>query len=82
MLGPTKRVLEEYKVLVMKMAVDAPKEPATKKNLSMLLDRHNVLPCLMSMLHYVNSLIQFAESTTCYIVDYILVVKICQGDIY
>lgn len=31
MLGPTKRVFEEYKVLVMKMAVDAPKEPTIKK---------------------------------------------------
>jgi hypothetical protein len=84
MLGPARRVLEEYKPLVTKMAVDAPKELAAKKNLSMLLDWQNMLtlPCLMPMLHSVNSLIKFAQSPACYIVDFISAVKICQGDLY
>ena len=84
MLGPAKRLLEEYKPLVMKMAVDAPKEAAAKKNLSMLLDWQNMLtlPCLMPMLHSVNSLIKFAQSPACYIVDFISAVKICEGDLY
>ena len=38
MIGFAKRVLEEYKLLVPKMAVDAPKRSTTKKNLSLLLD--------------------------------------------
>ena len=52
MLEPTKRVLEEYKPLVTKMAVDAPKEPTSNKNLFMLPDWQNmlVLPCLLPML--------------------------------
>ena len=62
MLGSARRVLKEYKLLVTNMAVDVPKEYATKKNLSMLLDWQNmlILPCLMPMLHFVNSLIKFA----------------------
>ena len=61
----------------MKMAVDAPKEPTTKKNLSMLLDWHNmlILPYLISMLYYVNSLVKFAQCTTCYIVYFNFVVR-------
>lgn len=84
MLRPTKRVFEEYKSLVTKMEVDAPKEPTTKKNLSMLLEWQNMLalPCLMPMLPFVNSLIKFAQSLACYIVDFSFVVKICQGDLY
>ena len=34
------------------------------------------------MLHFVNSFIKFAQSPTCYIVDFIYVSKICQGDLY
>ena len=84
MLGPTKRVLEEYKSSVMKMTVYSLEEVATKKNLSMLLDWQNVftLPCLMPMLHHVKSLIKFEENPTCCIVDFIYVAKICQGDLY
>jgi hypothetical protein len=69
MLGPARRVFEEYKPLVTKMAVDAPKELAVKKNLSMLLDWQNMLtlPCLMTMLHSMNFLMKFAHSPSCYI---------------
>lgn len=61
-MGPISIVLEEYKSLVTKMAVDKPKEHVAKKNLSMLLDLQNMLtlPCFMPMLHFVNSLTKFA----------------------
>lgn len=76
MLGPTRGV----QTLETMMVVDAPKEYATKKNLSMLLDWQNMqvtLPCLMPMLHFVNALIKFAQSPACYVVDFISTVKIC-----
>ena len=84
MLGPPKRVLEGYKSLVTKMAVDTPTESTKKKYISMLIDWHNMLtlPYLMPVLHHVNSLIKFAQSSTCYIVNFISVVNICQGDLY
>ena len=64
MFGHAKRVLEDNKPLVTKMAVNTLKESTTKKNFSMLLDWHNMLtiPCLMPMLHSMNSLIKFAQS--------------------
>ena len=63
MLGLAKRVLEEYKALVMKMAVDVPKEFVTKKNLFMFLDWQIMLtlPCLMPIMHFVNILISLHE---------------------
>lgn len=66
------------------MAMDAPKEHATKKNLPILLDWQNMLslPCLMPMLHSMNFLIKFAQSPICYIVDFLSAVKICEGDLY
>lgn len=84
MLGLARRVLEEYKPLVTKMAVDAPKEGATKNNISMLLDWQNILPlpCTMPMLHSMNSFIKFVQSLACYIVDFISTVNIRQGDLY
>ena len=50
----------------------------------MLLDWQNMLAilCLMPMLHYVNSLIKFAQSPTSYIVDFVFEVKSRQGDLY
>ena len=84
MRRPTKRVFEEHKPLVTKMEVDAPKEPSTKKNISMLLKWQNMLalPSLMPILHFMNSLIKFVQSPAYYIMDLIFVVKICQGDLY
>lgn len=80
-LGPTRGV----QTLGTMMVVDAPKECATKKDLSILLDWQNMqvtLPCLMHMLHFVNSLIKFSQSPTCYVVDFISTVKMCEGDLH
>lgn len=77
-------VLEEYKPLVTKIVVDASKEPTTKKNLSILQIWKNmlILPCLVPMLHFVNSLIKFAQYPTCYIDDFISTIKIWMGDLF
>lgn len=78
MLGHAKRVFEKYKPVVMKTTVDAPKEGVATKNLFMLLDEHNMLtlPCLMPMLHFVNSLLKLAHNPTCYIEDFMYAIKI------
>jgi len=51
----------------MKMIVDVAKEGLATKNLSILLDQHNMLtlPCLMPMLHFANSLVKLAHNPTC-----------------
>lgn len=41
-----------------------------------------VLLGLMPKLYVVNSLINFAQSLACYIVDLILAIKICESDLY
>lgn len=77
MLGSTKRVLEEYKTLITKMAIDSNKEPTTKKNLKVHLEWVVMLalPSMMPLLHAVNSLIEFAQSPACYIVDFVSIVN-------
>lgn len=67
-----------YKPLVTKMAVDASKGSIAKKNLYMFVNWWNLLTltCMMPMLHFMNSLIKFAQSPTFYIVDFISIVNI------
>ena len=41
-----------------------------------------ILPCLMPMLLFMNVLIKFAQSPTCYILDFMFAIKTCQDDLY
>ena len=79
-----KCVLAEYKLLVTKMAMHTPKELTTKNNHFILLVWQNMLtlPCLISMLHYVNSIIKLSLSGRCYIVEFIFAIKSSAGDLY
>lgn len=43
MLGPTKRMLDKYKILVTKMVVDSHREPVVKKNLKLMLEWEVIL---------------------------------------
>jgi hypothetical protein len=56
LLEPLKRVLGEYKTLIVKMAQDAAEESKAALNLRLLCDVHTLLalPCLMPMLESVN----------------------------
>ena len=67
-----------YKPLVMKTAVDASNGSIAKKNLYMFVNWWNLLTltCMMPMLHFVNCLIKFAQSPTCYIVNFISMLNI------
>jgi hypothetical protein len=96
LLEPLKRILGEYKTLIMKMCEDAEvKEPALtlKQAISKESAKHNcdllcdvamllVLPCVLPLLECVNELMKFAQSRDVFIFDYIAAVKICQADLY
>ncbi len=40
------------------------------------------LPCVLTMLKFVNALMKFTQARNVFMCDYILVVKICQTDLY
>ena len=96
LLEPLRRVLSEYKTLVVKMCEDsAVKEPAltqkqqaskesVRQNLDMLCDVGMllVLLCLMPLLDCVNSLMKFAQSSDVFVSDFVAAVKIYQAYVF
>jgi hypothetical protein len=96
LLEPLRRVMGEYKTLIVKMCEDAAvKEPALtpKQAASRESARHNcdllcdigtllALPCVLPLLECVNDLMKFAQSRDVFISDYVAAVKICQADLY
>jgi hypothetical protein len=96
LLEPLRRVLSEYKTLVVKICEDsAVKEPtltpkqqasreSVRRNLDMLCDISTLLalPCLMPLLDCVNSLMKFAQSSDVFVSDFVAAVKICQADLF
>jgi hypothetical protein len=84
MLEPLKHVLGEYKTLIVKMAHDANEESKAAYNLALLCDVHTLLalPCLMPLLESLNQLIEFAQSRSMFVTDYINVVKMWQAEIF
>jgi hypothetical protein len=84
MLEPLKRVLGEYKTLIVKMAQDAAEESKAAHNLRLLYDVHILLalPCLMPLLESMNQLILFAQSRCVFVSDYVTVVKLWQAEIF
>ncbi len=63
MINPIKDVLSKYRILILKMALDAPTIPSTKSNLSLLIYVETLLGlnAMMSKLEVVHSLIKFAQ---------------------
>jgi hypothetical protein len=66
------------------MALDAPTIPFVKSNLSLLTNVETLLGlnAVTSMLKAVHSLIKFAQLKDIYVCDFIVLVKICEGDVY
>jgi hypothetical protein len=75
---PLKRVLSEYKTLIVKMAQDAVVESKAAQNLRLLCNMHTLLalPCLMPLLESMNQLILFVQSRSVFVLDYVTTVKL------
>jgi hypothetical protein len=84
LLEPMKRVLSEYKILIVKMNNDTGEESKVVQNLSSLCDVHTLLafPYVIPLLESVDSLVKFAQSPNAFVSDYVAAVKICQAEIY
>jgi hypothetical protein len=94
LLEPLKRIMKEYKTLIVKMCKNATvKEPeligkqaagkeSTSHNLDLLCDVGTLLglPCLLPLWEFINSLMKFAQSNHVSIGDYVAAIKICQAE--
>jgi hypothetical protein len=83
-LEPVKRVMSEYKALVLKMHLDAPSLASAKANLNLLCEIELLLglACILPMLEALNYLIKFSQQTSCFVCDMVAAVKLCQGDLF
>jgi hypothetical protein len=74
---PTKRILVEYKTLVVKMHDDLHIVVVTKTNLQYICDIEVVmgLTCIMPLLELVHALIKFVQDHDTFVCDFVIVVK-------
>jgi len=84
MLSPTKRVMVEYKTLLMKITLDNPTNQQAMLNYEHLCDIHILLglACILPLLESVHALIKFAQSKDVFVCDLVVPIKDCQGDVY
>jgi hypothetical protein len=83
-LEPVKRVMSKYKVLVLKMHLDSQSLATTKANLNLLCEIELLfgLACVLPMLEALNYLVKFSQQRACFVCDMVVVVKLCQADLY
>jgi len=79
-----KCALFKYHILFMKMALNAPIIPFVNSNLSLLTNVDTLLGlnAMMLMLKEVHFLIKFAQLKYVFVCDFIVIVKICERDVY
>jgi hypothetical protein len=84
MLSPLKRVLREYKSLVVKMHMDVPKNKLIAKNVDLMCDLELVfgLPCILPMLEVVHKLIKYIQRGDVFICDFPDTMRSTEFDIY
>jgi hypothetical protein len=83
-LEPVKRLMSEYKALVLKMHLDSSSLATAKANLNLLSEIELLLglACILPMLEALNYLIKFSQQSTCFVCDMVAAVKLCQADLY
>ncbi len=85
MINHVKFVLFEYHSLLMNMALKASIVAFTKSNLFLFIDVEmfvGVECYYMSLLEIIHFLIKFAQLHDVFICDFIIAIKICEGDVY
>jgi hypothetical protein len=84
MLSPTKIVMEKYRTLLVKMALDSPTNQQIKLNYENLCDLQVLLGlvCIMPLLESIHALIMSAQMKDLYVCDLVVVIKVNQVDIY
>jgi hypothetical protein len=84
MFNLAKWVLSMYIPLVAKMVEDSPFLMATRVNFKLICDVDLLisLSCLMLMLETFHGLIKFAHKKDVFVCDYVVAIKICQGQPY
>jgi hypothetical protein len=84
MLEPLKHVLAKYKTLIVKMSLDNPSIVQTRLNLDLVCDIHTflALSCWLPILESINALIKTSKGKDVFIVDFVVVVKICQVKLF
>ncbi len=83
MLELLKRVMVEYKTLIVKMSQDNVLVVQTRFNLDLFCDLHMLLGlfCLLPLLEVVNALIKYVQGRDVFICDFVATIKICQTNL-
>ncbi len=84
MLSPTKRVMAEYKILLVKMTLDNPTNQQVMLKYEHLCDIHILLglACIFPLWESMHALIKFAQSKDVFVCDLVVPIKDYQGDVY
>ncbi len=83
MISPIKHMLFKYHIFFMKMTLEAPIITLAKSNLCLLTNDEMLgLNVIMPLLEVVHSLIKFTQLCDMFVCDFIVVVKICEGNVY
>jgi hypothetical protein len=82
-LSPAKRVLTEYRTLLLKMGLDMATIAPTKANFELLCDfgLFLSLACIFPLLSIVHCLMKFSQSRDVYICDFLVALKVCQSQL-
>jgi hypothetical protein len=84
MLSLAKRLMVEYRTFLVKMALDNLTNQQAKQNYEHLCDFQTLLGLayILPLLESMHALIKFAHMRIIFVCDLVVVIKVCQGDIY
>ncbi len=84
MLAFSKRLVFEYKYVIMKMSEDLPTNHVATTNYELLCDVETImgLTCVLPMLEVVQNLNKRVQNKVCFVCDFVAVMKLIQVDIY